>query len=511
MNDRAHLQFHRRTLTSSAASVFAVLTALTGCQQQQKTTDTGPDYARQLPAGASALYRITDPAELPDFKTAYRNRDVFLEQAIDQSLQWFNVQSSKQFFPFEGFTHRQGKASLLAMRELLDSATSASEFETRMKRRFNVYQSIGYDGRGTVLFTGYYAPIFQASRQRTREFQYPLYKRPDDLVTDPVTGEPKGRRTDDGSIVPYYTRKVIEQSNMFAGNELVWLKDPLSAYIIHVNGSAKLRLRNGESMYIGYAGKTDRPYTGLGRSMLDAGVLHENELSLSAIKQAYREHPEQVRELIYRNKNYVFFTEYNGDSWPAGSLGAQVTRETTLATDKAVYPRGGLVLVDTQAMTFSRGTRRFFRFMLDQDTGGAIKAPGRADIFMGIGPSAEILAGGQYAEGTMYYLFLKPEYVDEYAPDASDDLAASRTDSMPVTLQPGAMARSRVDIRDVTVDSPMAIGGPLSALRCTTGQYVKTESGQPTADSEYAHFACLQELECGLCPSHLAEVLPLPD
>jgi membrane-bound lytic murein transglycosylase A len=178
-------------------------------------------------------------------------------------------------------------------------------------------------------------------------------------------------------------------------------------------------------MYVGYAGKTDRPYTGLGRSMVEEGLLDEDELSLDAIKQAYREHPEQVRKLIYRNQNYVFFTEYNGDNWPAGSLGVQVTRETTLATDKSVYPRGGLVLVDTKAVTFSRGHRRFFRLMLDQDTGGAIKAPGRADIFMGVGPSAEILAGGQYAEGTLYYLFLKPEYVDEYLAGESDELAGT--------------------------------------------------------------------------------------
>jgi membrane-bound lytic murein transglycosylase len=65
--------------------------------------------------------------------------------------------------------------------------------------------------------------------------------------------------------------------------------------------------------------------------------------------------------------------------------------------------------------TFSRGSQRFLRFMLDQDTGGAIKAPGRADIFMGVGSGAEILAGGQYAEGNLYYFFLKPEYVADYA------------------------------------------------------------------------------------------------
>ena len=159
----------------------------------------------------------------------------------------------------------------------------------------------------------------------------------------------------------------------------------------------------------GYAGKPDRPYTGLGRSMVDSGYLQESELSLPAIRRAWQRDPDGIEELIHRNENYVFFQEYSGDSWPAGSLGVPVTAERSLATDKTIFPRGSIVLVDTDAVTLSSGPRPFVQFMLDQDTGGAINAPGRADIFMGIGATAEILAGGQYAEGRMYYFFLKPD------------------------------------------------------------------------------------------------------
>jgi len=219
----------------------------------------------------------------------------------------------------------------------------------------------------------------------------------------------------DGSTVPYATRAEIEKSDMFAGNELVWLDDALSAYLVHVNGSAKLRMTDGSEMYIGYNGKTDRPYYGLGKSLVEAGVIPANELSLPRIRRAYRENPEQVKQLMQRNECYVFFTEYGPDKWPAGSLGVRVSPETTLATDKKIYPRGGLLIVDTEAVTLSMGRKRFLRFMLDQDTGGAIRAPGRADIFMGIGGTAEILAGGQYAEGRLYYFFLKPEFVSQYA------------------------------------------------------------------------------------------------
>jgi membrane-bound lytic murein transglycosylase A len=191
-------------------------------------------------------------------------------------------------------------------------------------------------------------------------------------------------------------------------------------YLIHVNGSAKLRLaepgRPDKFMYVGYAGKTDRPYRSLGESMIEADLLTRDTVSLAAIKRLFERDPQRVIDLMYRNENYVFFTEYDGDHWPAGSLGVRVTPERTLATDKKIYPRGGVVLVDTTAVTFGRERREFLQFMLDQDTGGAIQAPGRADIFLGIGPSAEILAGGQYAEGTLYYFVLKPDFVDVLVP-----------------------------------------------------------------------------------------------
>ena len=48
-------------------------------------------------------------------------------------------------------------------------------------------------------------------------------------------------------------------------------------------------------------------------------------------------------------------------------------------------------------------------FALDQDTGGAIRAAGRCDVYMGVGDHAGELAGGTYREGQLYYLFIKPD------------------------------------------------------------------------------------------------------
>ncbi len=399
--------------------------ALPACRRQKVEPEAlapTPDYSRQLGPGEYALRRCP-PDRLPDLKAAFAQRDVFNIEAMKHSLTWFAAPSSQRSFPFQvdgpsaenEVTHEQARASVAAMLHLFETINDPAQFEREVLAKFNVYESVGYNKQGIVLFTGYYAPIFKASRERTAQFTHPLYMRPADLVTDPLTGQPLGKKLPDGSVVPYETRKQIEQSGMFAGNELVWLEDSLAAYTVHVNGSARLRMTDGSIMYIGYNGKTDRPYASLGRALVERGILPRGGVTMAKIKQAYRANKAAVEDAMNVNESYVFFTEYAEDRWPSGSLGVKVTQETSLATDKKIYPRGGVVLVDTQAITLTSGPRKFLRFMCDQDTGGAINAPGRADIFMGEGPTAEILAGGQYAEGRLYYFFLKPEYVSEFA------------------------------------------------------------------------------------------------
>ena len=114
-----------------------------------------------------------------------------------------------------------------------------------------MYESVGCDDNGTVLFTGYYTPIFDCSLTRTEEYRWPLYKQPPDLVKN-AAGACLGRKLPDGSIVPYYTRKEID-AGAVKGQELVYLKDPFEAYICTVQGSARLKLPDGSWFDIGYA------------------------------------------------------------------------------------------------------------------------------------------------------------------------------------------------------------------------------------------------------------------
>jgi len=383
--------------------LFALLLAATGCK-------SSPDYSRQLADGESALRLVTDPADLPDIERAVAGRRAMMK-ALDESIVWFSKPSSQKAFPFEFVTHDRAHASVRAMREILERGGSNSQVAAEIVSRFDVYESVGCDDEGTVLFTGYYAGEFPASRSRTSRFTHPLYARPADLATDPQTGEPQGRRRSDGGLEPYPTRRQIEEGNLLAGSELVWLDNKLTAYLIHVNGSAKLRMEDGSIVYIGYNGKTDRPYGSLGKALVDAGILEKDGVSISTIRRAHEKNPKAVESHMYANESFVFFTEYDGSVWPAGSLGVKVTAEASLATDKQVYPRGGVVLAETMIATARGNQRPFLRFLCDQDTGGAIRAPGRADIFLGVGESVGAIAGEQKAEGKLYYFFLKDELV----------------------------------------------------------------------------------------------------
>ncbi len=398
---------HYRTIL-----IICLTFCFSACSTKQTTStldgqNQSPNYTKPLQAGQSALRRVSVP-DWPDIGTAWDERDLFLQDSLDNSIGWFDAPSSTQWFPIEGVTHEQAKNSVIVLLALLEQSNSKEEFIERVEERFNVYESVGCDGDGTVLFTGYYSPDFQASRTQSSTFNAPLYTRPQNLVTDASSGEPLGRNNPDGSLSTWPARRELEASGELDGTELVWLKDDLDAYTVHVNGSARLRINNGELMFIGYAGKTDCEYTGLGHSVLDAGLLPPEKLSLRAIRRLYDKNPEIINDLIDNNESFVFFQEYDGGNWPAGSLGVPVTPERSIATDKKIFPRGGVVLVDTTVRSLTGEKEKFTQFMTDQDTGGAIRAAGRADLFMGVGPTAGIKAGGQYAEGKLYYLFLKP-------------------------------------------------------------------------------------------------------
>lgn len=365
-----------------------------------------PNYGAPLPPGMDALILLPPGMPRPDVRTEWSARSRILP-ALDNSLEWSAKPSAKTHFPVAGITHERLVQSLMRFRDLLVTSPSSDAFARSFDEEFDVYVSAGWDGRaGGVLFTAYCSPVLDGSLTSDANYRFPLFGLPDDLVKGP-DGAILGRKVGT-TVEPYPTRAQIESGRLLDGRglELVWLRDPMDAYLAHVNGSVLINLREGGSMNLGYAGTNGRDYRSLRDALVGAGALNASTANLSAIRAwAARTDAETVRRALWANERFVFFTPISGE--PRGSLNVPVTARRSLATDKSIFPRGALVFVDTRLPTAEGRSAPFRQILLDQDTGGAIRSAGRADIYLGVGEDAETVAGAMAAPGQLYYFFLR--------------------------------------------------------------------------------------------------------
>jgi len=195
---------------------------------------------------------------------------------------------------------------------------------------------------------------------------------------------------------------------MLEGKELVYLADPFETYIAHVQGSAKVRLPDGSVTTVGYAANNGHEYKSVAQELVKDGKISGDQISLAAMIDYFNRFKEQVRTYVRRNPRFVFFRKEGGP--PVGCLNEPVTALRSIATDKSIFPRASLAFISTalpQAVGDASVKQVYTGFALDQDAGGAIRAPGRCDVYMGQGEMAGKLAGQTYQEGRLYYLFLK--------------------------------------------------------------------------------------------------------
>ncbi|HBE16800.1 MAG TPA: murein transglycosylase [Cyanobacteria bacterium UBA11149] len=324
--------------------------------------------------------------------------------SIDYSLQYLQTDAAVkayQNYRISDITRDRVWRSLVRFRQLLLSSRSPAELESAVKREFRFYQSVGKDKEGTVLFTAYYEPLYPASPIPTGEYRYPLYRRPPNLSSWPK---------------PHPTRAELEGEDGLQGSkgklrglELFWLRDRIEAYTIHIQGSARLVLPDGKQTSVNYDGNTAYSYSSIGRALADDGKLPLEGMTMPIILDYFHKHPAELNVYIPRDRSFVFFKESHGN--PAmGSINVPVTAERSIATDKSLMPPGALALIHA-AFPFVNSSgqiehRTVSRYVLDQDTGGAIKGPGRVDYFVGTGEEAGIRSGVTVSNGQLYYLLL---------------------------------------------------------------------------------------------------------
>ncbi len=301
-----------------------------------------------------------------------------------------------------GITRSRTLRSLERFRQLVVTAKSAAELQAAVNREFVLYQATGKDGQGTVAFTGYFEPVHVASRVPTAEFRYPLFRTPAGLSN---WSKPHPTRLElEGADGLQFERGPLK------GLAVAWLRDRLEAFLVQVQGSTQLQLTDGSIMTLGYAGNTQYPYTGIGRELVQDGKLTLEELTLARLTQYFQDHPADLDVYLPRNQRFIFFRETFGAA-AAGSVGVPVTAERSIATDKTIFPPGALALIATQIPYATKPgnleQRSVQRFVLDQDTGSAIKGAGRVDVFMGTGTQAGDRAGLINSTGQLYYLLLR--------------------------------------------------------------------------------------------------------
>jgi len=345
-----------------------------------------------------------------------------IEPALKRNIEYFRNFPPDQSFQYgpHSYTCRNVVQSQEAFLSLISLNMEDEEFSRRLGKEFNVYRAAGRAEKNKVLFTGYFEPVYAARLHQDETFLHPVYRKPDDLVKIDLSlfGEGfKGKsivaRVEGKKVTPYYSRRQIALEKALEGRnlEIAWLRDPLDVAFLQIQGSGRLELEDGKAISVGYAEKNGHPYRSIGRYLLDRGLLSKEEVSMQRIRKYLSEHPEIVDEVLNFNPSYVFF-RILGEGQILGSLNVPLTPGRTVALDSRLFPPGALLFIKTKKPRVNDqgeivGWEEFSRFAVNQDTGGAIRGAGRADLFWGRGPYAELAAGHMNHEGELYVLIKK--------------------------------------------------------------------------------------------------------
>jgi len=310
--------------------------------------------------------------------------------------------------------------SLRVFENVLDHWRCAQCLAREIEGRFDVVPSSADPALSDILFTGYYQPVIEGSLAPTEEYRYPLYRTPSDLIAaEQVTLEPKMTvqrvigRAEGEQFVPYFTRREIDEVGALRGRgfEIAWVKDPVELFFLHIQGSGILSLPDGRQLNVGYAAQNGWPYRSVGRLLIDDGKVAKEEMSMQRLRRYFDENPRERSEVFAYNESYVFF-RVNPEGGALGSLEVPVTAGRSVATDARLFPKGALAFIQTQIPIIDSagqltGWRPVARFVLNQDTGGAIRGVQRADLYFGTGDEAAGLAGYMNRSGKMFFLLLK--------------------------------------------------------------------------------------------------------
>ena len=345
-----------------------------------------------------------------------------LQHSISMSLSYLYKIPPDRVFVFgkDRYDTRHMIRSLEHFLEYIAQNPASKELKKFIRSHYLVYRSVGRDGRGEVLYTGYYEPHLSGSLNQSAEYQFPIYARPDDLMSidlslfsEKYSGEKIIGRLTENTVVPYHDRKEIDTEGVLKGKALAlaWVKDPVDIFFLQIQGSGKIYLENGDVINVHYHTTNGQPYRSIGKLLIDEEKIPLEQMSMQKIRAYLHEHPQEMDAVFNYNPSYVFFKiEPEG---PLGNINVRLTPGRSIALDRKIFPAAALTYIETEKPLIDGtgnidGWTKCSRFALNQDTGGAITGAGRADLFWGSGHYAEIAAGHLKHPGKLYFLILKP-------------------------------------------------------------------------------------------------------
>jgi len=258
-------------------------------------------------------------------------------------------------------------------------------------------------GERDGFLTGYYEPIVDGTREETAEFKYPLYRKPPNLLpggrmlASQFSSRGRKAKRVKRRLVPFHDRAAIDDGVLAGRNlEICWLKDPIDAFFIHIQGSVRVRLEDGKTLRLNYLAQNGHPYTAVGKFLIERKIVPKEEMSMDRIRQWMEANPEEGRELRRKNRSYIFFRETHlaDNEEPFGAQGVSLTPGRSIAVDRNLHVYGTPFFIAAELPIESeQPTTPFRRLMVAQDTGGAIIGPARADIYFGAGDEAGSISG----------------------------------------------------------------------------------------------------------------------
>jgi len=254
---------------------------------------------------------------------------------------------------------------------VIDSQTSRAFFESEFLP-VNLSGSSAAEG----MVTGYYQPEIQARRTKDSIYSEPILTEPSNAANLTL---PRSRINESVSRVIAYGR-------------------PIDVFFMQVQGSGVLVFQDGTRVRAAYDANNGRPYTSIGRILVERGAFTLEQASKQRIEDWMTQNgPAAARELMNINARYIFFREeiiQEGEG-PKGAMRVPLTDMASIAVDPSHYPYGIPVWMEVKLPTVPgdyRGTERQF-LVISQDTGKAIRGPYRADLYFGSGQLAGDLAG----------------------------------------------------------------------------------------------------------------------